>query len=406
MYKKIKELYKSYESAHESAHGLENEMRYTEPKIYTGKNDLKKRWYVYYSVENPETGKMVRQPNLSMGINRYKTVKERLKRFRTLRIAIHDALKEGHSPYNDEIEFETDKMPAEKAILEVLEMKSKVIKESTYSDYKTRTTLFLKFLKTNKLLYAEIKEIDRKVVNKYLDQVLIKSGARNRNNSKSVLSAIFSSLVSKGYIDFNFIKSIENLKTDSKRDRTISTNDLETILEYLEKHDPLLLFYVQFISFFFLRPVEVNRLKIGSVNLKEKLITVETKQKASKTKIIPELIFQKLKKYMTTTTNPDHYLFTPEGPGHSDSKETNRRNHFSKRFLKVKRALKLPKEYSLYSFRHTYITKVYKELRKEYTIDETVAKLKLITGHESEAIQRYIHLIDAELPENYSYLLK
>lgn len=68
--------------------------------------------------------------------------------------------------------------------------------------------------------------------------------------------------------------------------------------------------------------------------------------------------------------------------------------------------MKLGKGYSLYSFRHTYITKVYKKLRKQFTIDETVEKLKLITGHESEAIQRYIHLIDAELPEDYSDLLK
>jgi len=32
--------------------------RYSEPKIYTAKGDLSKRWYVYYRHRNPETGCM------------------------------------------------------------------------------------------------------------------------------------------------------------------------------------------------------------------------------------------------------------------------------------------------------------------------------------------------------------
>lgn len=216
--------------------------------------------------------------------------------------------------------------------MQVLELKGKVVQETTYSDYRIRTTQFLDFLNDNNLLYKEITEINRRTVNKYLDKVLLNSGARNRNNTKSVLSSIFSSLESRGYIAFNFIKSIETLKTHSKRDRTIPTEDLAMILEYLQKEDPLLHFYVEFISYFFLRPVEVNRLTVGNSNLKDKLITVKTKQKAFKTKIIPEIMHQDLVKYLDGVTDKEAFLFTPEGPAKWETKETNRRDYFSKRF--------------------------------------------------------------------------
>ena len=46
-----------YKSAYESAYDLTMKQQYSEPKIYLGNNDLSKRWYVYFSYRNPETGK-------------------------------------------------------------------------------------------------------------------------------------------------------------------------------------------------------------------------------------------------------------------------------------------------------------------------------------------------------------
>lgn len=66
MYDEIKKLYNVYKSAYDE----KPQMRYLPPKIYIAKKDLKKRWYVYYSVEDPKTDKMVRQPYISMGVNR------------------------------------------------------------------------------------------------------------------------------------------------------------------------------------------------------------------------------------------------------------------------------------------------------------------------------------------------
>ncbi len=105
--------------------------------------------------------------------------------------------------------------------------------------------------------------------------------------------------------------------------------------------------------------------------------------------------------------NVSDYIFTPTGLGEWMAKEINKRNYFSNRFKKVKDKLKLGEEYGLYSFRHTYITKLYRVLRKTASPFEAKSKSMLITGHSSMiALEKYLRDIDAELPEDYSDLLR
>ena len=61
----------------------------------------------------------------------------------------------------------------------------------------------------------------------------------------------------------------------------------------------------------------------------------------------------------------------------------------------------------MYSFRHTFITKLYRELRKNNSQFETKSTLMLITGHSTiSALEQYLRDIDAELPQDYSALIK
>ena len=67
---------------------------------------------------------------------------------------------------------------------------------------------------------------------------------------------------------------------------------------------------------------------------------------------------------------------------------------------------KIPTDFKLYSFKHTFITKLYLEFRKGYTKKRSIEKLSIITGHSSNAINNYITVNDLELPEDYSEMLK
>jgi len=174
----------------------------------------------------------------------------------------------------------------------------------------------------------------------------------------------------------------------------------------MKDNDPILLLFVQFISYNFLRPIEVCRLRIGDLDLKDKKLYVRAKNQPVKTKIIPDILLDKLSGLEKLDSNA--LLFTPDGIGGLwETKEGNRRDYFTKRFKTVKDHFSLGTNYGLYSFRHTFITKLYKELAIKLTPNEVKSKLMLITGHSTmKALEQYLRDIDAVLPQDYSNMLK
>lgn len=390
---------------HRSEYILNHKKDYGTPQIYHGgpNYDLKKRWYVYYTFRNPETGKMVTQTPIYYNVNRsFKTKRERLKFLNVLRDEVEELLKSGYSPY---VKEGSEQMSTAEAMLDfALEIKKNSVSNRSYKDYESRTKIFKKFLERNRLLRAPIDEITKKVVMDYLNEILQTSSPRNRNNARTVLSTIFGVLEDNEYIPRNFVANIKKLKTDPERNKTYTTEKTEEIFQYLEKNNPNLYLYIKFVSFNFLRPVEVCRLKVGDIDLEGKRLYVRAKNKSLKLKIIPDILIPELQHLKSLPD--DYYLFTPEGPGPSETEEINRRDYFTKQYKEVKTVLNLSKDYTIYSFRHTFITKLYTELRNKYTLSECQDKLMLITGHSTlTALKNYLRDIDAELPEDYSGML-
>ncbi len=192
------------------------------------------------------------------------------------------------------------------------------------------------------------------------------------------------------------------LKSTPERNKTYSNTLQQEIFEYMETHDPHLLLYVKFLCYSFLRPIEIGRLKVGDVDVVNRIITFKAKNSPVKTKIIPDILFKELPDLSKMDKNLD--LFTPDTIGGVwDTEETHKRDYFSKRFKKVKEHFNLDKNYGLYSFRHTFITKLYNDFIKTMTQNEAKSKLMLISGHKTmDALDKYLRDIDAMLPEDYS----
>lgn len=208
-------------------------------------------------------------------------------------------------------------------------------------------------------------------------------------------------------VDENYIPTIPVLKSKPERNKTYSLKVQENIFEYLEKQDPILLLFIKFVSYNFIRPIEVCRLRVKDVHIKSRTIEFKAKNSPLKTKMIPNILFDELPDL--SKLDKESFLFTPEQiGGYWDVNETNRRDHFSKRFKKVvKEHFKLNEDYGIYSFRHTFISKLYRKLRESSAPFEAKSNLMLITGHTSmSALEKYLREIDAELPEDYSNLFK
>jgi integrase len=449
------------QNVHDIVHDLPMKSNYSGPYIYTGNVDMKswsslskedqenalsKEWYVHYSFRNPQTGKLVRQNNIKTGVNSLKTKQERYEKLVKIKDNLLFVLKTGFNPYADNIQLEektlrnldaqingTKAIPVskektlqknpvaktskkqiasekEKSIRASfqfgLKIKQNVLGKTSYSGFQGRINRFLSWLDQNGNSSDKISTLEKKTFINYLNYVLENTSAGNRNNTRTDLSSLVQTLVDNEIMKDNYIKSINVLKSAPERNKTYSITQETDILKYIELNDPVLLLYIQFITYNFLRPVEVNRLKIGDLDLEGKKLFVRAKNKAVKVKIIPQKIIDLLPDL--STMNSSSYLFTPTAIGGEwDAEENNRRDNFSKKFKVVKDHFNLNKDYGLYSFRHTSITKLYREIRKAKTPHESKSILMGITGHQTmEALEKYLRDIDAELPDDYSHLLK
>ncbi|WP_271855127.1 tyrosine-type recombinase/integrase [Patiriisocius marinus] len=436
---------------HGNEHVLEHDINYSIPKIYDANGDLSKRWYVYFSYRNPETNKLTRQKNIYGGANKIKDKDDRLALLISYKKCLLKLLEKGYSPYSDNEELhrslspntkiaptntsnvrpngsetntveikttsisvnnsdsfidEIDKVLISDAFEKSLNLKKHTVSERTLKDYASSVDNLKTWLKKKHKNVIYIQQISKALLLNYLNEILERSSARNRNNHRTNLSSVFQVLVDNDIIAENFLKEIKTLRSVPKRNRGYSEKQQKEVFDYLKTRDPLLLLYIKFISYAFLRPIEACRLTIGDVDVENKLLTFKAKNKAHKTKIIPQLLVDELP---DLSNFPKSYpLFSPEGIGvFWDATSQSRRDHFSKRYKDVvKNHFGFDENYGLYSFRHTYITKVYKKLRVKKTPFDAKSSLMLITGHTTmTALEKYLRTIDAEMPDDYSDML-
>lgn len=401
---------------------------YSGPEIYDANGDLSKRWYVYFSFRNPATGYLEKQTPIYGDINSYKNKSERKAVAKAFRDSLERILKDGFNPYDDNLELDISSEKSDISNIEqydvddnsnvkeptiaeafqfALKIKQKQLNDTSYANYQSRIKRFETWLNNNGYNDKKISNITRKTATTYLNSILDTTSPRNRNNTRADLSSLFSVLEKEYIIKNNFFEKIDILKSKPERNKTYTPTMQEDIYSYLEINDPILLLFIKFISYNFLRPVEVCRLQIGDLDITDKKLYVRTKNKPVKIKIIPEILINDLPDL--SKLPKDTFLFTPDKIGdYWLAEENNRRDNFSKRFkLVVKDYFKLSEDYTMYSFRHTFITKLYREMRKKHSAFEAKSNLMLITGHLTmSALEKYLRDIDAELPEDYSNMLK
>ena len=430
-------------------------LNYSEPRIYTGGVDisiwsklstterkaaLNKPWYVYFLFRNPATGKLERQPNIKAGANKYKTKRERYAFLKTMQQSLLELLEYGFNPYEDNSKLEESlfsseevKTPSqtstkeppresitkeekivpqitkeepEKSIAEAfvftLEVKVSMMNKNSFVQYKSRIGLFEKWLIANNYYNNPISLITKKIVTEYLNDVLKRTSARTRNNARTDIASMFQLLEDNEWIRMNFVRRIPKLKSVPKRNKTYKPQQEKNLFGYLEKNDPLLLLFTQFVSYSFVRPIEICRLKVEDIDIENKIMHIKAKTKPVQKKIIPKILLDKIPDL--SGKDPKANLFGRFEIGEPwDAEPINKRSEFSKRFKSVKDHFELGTDYGIYSFKHTHVTKLYVKYRQTMSAQEVKNKLKGITGHATiAALEKYLRDIDAELPEDYS----
>jgi integrase len=137
----------------------------------------------------------------------------------------------------------------------------------------------LTWLSENRSDKKYIDELKRKDILDFLNAILLKTSARTRNNYRSDLSSLFQVLKNNELIVENHLKTIKVLNTKPEKHKRYTIEQQQDIFNYLEKEDVILLFYIKFIYYGFMRPLEVSRLRIKDVDIKNKTLQFQSKTK-------------------------------------------------------------------------------------------------------------------------------
>lgn len=393
---------------HDFEHALKEKKKYSEPKIYDADGDLSKRWYVYFSFRKTADTTLVRFPN-NIYAPQHLDKKDRFEWLKTIQRNLSILLKDGFNPYNPGNKFEFDNeensnQSINEAFEFALNIKKSTLAETSYKGLEGRILRFEKWLTENGFKNRLITSVNKKVVTSYLNEILTNTSAKNRNNTRADISSIFTILSDNEIILENFIHKIPVLKSNPEKNKSYSSAEEAKIFDYLDRNNKLLSLYVKFISYNFLRPVEVNRITIGDIDLKDKILKIKTKT-GFKLKRIPNVLINEMPDI--SIYRNDAYLFGRKDFGqYWEANETSRRNDYSDYFLEVKKKFGLGKDYGLYSFRHTFISKLYNTFIKEMTPEEAESNIMSITGHTSKtALRKYLREINTYIPEDYSKYL-
>ncbi|MFK7750692.1 MAG: tyrosine-type recombinase/integrase [Kordia sp.] len=427
---------------YKSEYDLKKLKLFSEPKIYSAKGDLSKRWYVYFSYRDPETGKLKRQAPIYGEANKLKTKTERTEYLTTIKVVLKGMLKKGYSPYEDakvtdkriaeqeqkkqipsivkrrEVASQRKQYTVKEALEFVLSQKKPSWEKKTASIFMSHYNKFISWLETYELLEIDIKELKKRDVSLFLNTIkktqtkrekelgvaLEVVAPKTRNNYKATLSIFFAQLEEDEIIEYNFVDKIKNFKSIPKKNKPFSKGQIITLREHLDVNDPYLRVFIQFMSYAFLRNIEVCRLQVKDIDLKAKRLYVRSK--TSPLAIVPIIgeLESVLRKMNLENYAPDDYLITKHGhPAQWNIDEHNKTIYFAIRFRAVKEALGFHKDHTLYSIRHTAATNLYNHLLSEGNPEEqALMKLMQITRHTSKGgLKNYLREIGAMLPKDY-----
>ncbi|PKH51876.1 hypothetical protein CXF68_14800 [Tenacibaculum sp. Bg11-29] len=396
---------------------------FTNPKLYipkikgTSRPDINEYWYVYYWFRNP-TSNLLEKYREKQGINRLKTISQRTEAGNNLRKATLRFLQDGGNPWEIK-KFKEDLINKETfSVSEAFDIafkeKCKVWGQTSKDVNNTQYNVFIKWLKSNNLFTISIKELTKRHIVIFLNELTDQNGRANsnttRNNYRRLISSLVSQMVHDDILDFNFVLAIPKLKSVAQKNQPFTLKQLNAIKEYLIENDLYLYTFMKFVMYALMRNVEICRLQVKDIDLDNNIIKVKTKTEDSATILIIPKLKKVLLKMELDKYSPTDFLFTKnKTPGTwVVEKERSKVNFFSRRFEKMRKAIgkknNLNKNHNIYSGRHTTALDLFNSFKNQGLTDlENKHRLMTITRHKSiSGLENYLRDIGASLPKDYS----
>lgn len=292
------------------------------------------KWFVSFSFRNPETNKFQRF-KVYQGINSIKDKQEKEDFARDLKQAVNNYLDQGNSPFEKDPELIPIKTWTLVQGLNYFKthLTDRGLRKRTIQTYESVLRQMYKGLAP--LMQTEINQLNKAQISGFLRNTHTQNKWSNTtyNNNITALRAIFNYLIEQEIMIINPAKLIKPLPASTTKHRYF---DDETFEKIKNEADPVLLRFLMFLYHTGTRPNEARQLRYEHIIRERKLLRVPAGiSKNKKDDYVP------LSDYVIENYKGEGLIFGTSV------------NYFTQRFNKLKVKLKLPKEMSLYSIKHT-----------------------------------------------------
>ena len=356
--------------------------------------------YIELYAYNPETAQFQRK---RIKINRVKGTTNRRKYAKDLIARITDQLKHGWNPWiardtENLVTFE-EGLSRYEAYVEKMHSEGYFRKE-TYAGYKSNIKILRLYIAKEQPIYY-LYQFSRKFCSDFLDYIFIDrgNGAQTRNNYLNFLRVLSGYFVSKGLLQS---KPTDGIAPISKRlitkERTcIPLDVVGKIGAWCRENDPHFLLACHLLYYCLVRPVEMTRLKVRHFNLRKGTLVLPgdiTKNKTDSVVTVPKKVLHYAIGLGVFSANMDDYIFSDRlAPGRNGIDPKIFRDHWEK----VRKALKLKKEWRFYSLKDTGITAMCKDKLAPVTVKDqarhsSLAITELYLGHDVDAVPELLDL--------------
>lgn len=319
--------------------------------------------YVEYYAFNPAVQKLCRK---RIKINIIKGTRARRKYANELIIRLADKLSRGWNPFIcssavHDLKLIDDALNDYEKYITVM-YNGGDFRKQTYDGYKS----FLKILREyiaepeHHIYYAY--QMDSRYLSDFLDEIHIvrKNSARTRNNYLIFLKVLCNFMKSRSWIKECPTDSISKISSRLiKKEREIIPSEIvKQIAEWTRENDPWFLLACYLLYYCFIRPQELCRIKIFSINFESHILTItsdDSKNKMSQSITLPQHIIDYMYELNLPSYPSNYHIFSKDlKPGVKEQNPVIFRHHWGD----MRQVLRFSDKYKFYSLKDTGITEL------------------------------------------------
>ncbi len=281
--------------------------------------------------------------------------------FKETSLYVNDALRDGYRITLNAIIAPTTETPPEKYnIIDAIEKihvlrANGIVSVTTANRHNSFKNVFFGFLKKEKLHNNFLADIEKKHIQGFLDSLVMNSVSKN--TYLSYIKAIFNNMLERDWISTDPTKSFKKFAEEETASIAFLPEHQKELKNLLIEEDTELYIFCMCIFYTFVRPIELRRLKVSQVNLKDKKIQIigkGAKNKKTQYVMIPKPLADIFTEYKFLERPANDYLFS------SDNDIKYSRNKFSTAFSALRDKHEFPDNYTLYCWKHTGVVEYYK----------------------------------------------